>query len=372
MDEHAARSSDLIAARANARRSNAAKHASLSQQAAQRQNSQPARGAQPQQRQDPQSARSAQGRQLGSQPIRNAQAQQVNPPSYERTSNQPSKGIGSFIRQNITYIVSVAVVAFVVVVGLLLIRLVMPATDAAVDKASGETPAPYEHPFDWTCLDLNNGRYRYIVDGQVKSRLGIDVSESQHEIDWDAVAADGIDFAMIRVGYRGSTEGDLYLDEQFWNNLDGARNAGLDCGAYFFSQALSPDEAVEEADFVITYLNGTKLEYPIVFDSEEIMVGSEASRNTGLSVDEMTAIAEAFCNRVEAAGYESMIYGNEYDLWRYRHEVLKSNRIWWAEYGDNTPDFSIGIDMWQYSNSGSVAGISTNVDMTIDPSNAID
>jgi GH25 family lysozyme M1 (1,4-beta-N-acetylmuramidase) len=92
----------------------------------------------------------------------------------------------------------------------------------------------------------------------------------------------------------------------------------------------------------------------------------------GLSTAELTAIAEAFCDRVEAAGYQSMIYGNEYDLMHYRHESLVSNRIWWAEYGDTTPDFSIGIDMWQYSNSGSVDGISTVVDMNIDLSNAID
>ena len=271
---------------------------------------------------------------------------------------------GEFVKRNFVYIAGVAAVALVVALGVVILGALGQGS-SDIEKDSEESAA-YASPYDWTKLDRADGRYRYIVDGQVKSRLGIDVSENQHEIDWDAVASDGIDFAMIRVGYRGATEGDIYLDECYWANMDGARSAGLDVGAYFFSQARTVDEAVEEADYVLEQLGGTKLEYPIAFDSEVVVLNLETSRTTGLGADEMTAIAEAFCKRVEDAGYESVIYGNSADLSRYRYGNLEQNSIWWAEYGTPVPAANIDIDFWQYSNSGTVAGIPYAVDMNID------
>lgn len=256
----------------------------------------------------------------------------------------------------------------------LLVVAMVVAAIFAVRSCSQEPESPvepdpastYVSPYDWNNLVRENGRWSYVVNGQVKSRLGIDVSENQHEIDWDQVADDGIDFAMIRVGYRGTTQGDLYLDAYYWDNLDGARSAGIDCGLYFFSQAISAEEAIEEADFVLTYLNGTPLEYPIAFDSEEVAVGIGTARTAGLSRDEMTAIAEAFCKRIEEAGYTAMVYGNSRDLSRYRRAEMEQRLLWWAEYGSPVPLARIDIAMWQYSNEGSVAGISTNVDMNMD------
>lgn len=274
--------------------------------------------------------------------------------------------IGQFIKQNATYILPVVAVAVLVVLMIFFLRACAPS----VSKTVGEETPAYTSPYDWSKLDRADGRYAYVVDGQVKSRLGIDVSESQGSIDWQAVAADDIDFAMIRLGYRGATEGDIYLDNNYWDNFSGAREAGLDCGLYFFSQATNAAEAVEEADFVLDNLGGASLEYPIAFDSE-VVTSVANPRTAGLSRDEMTAVADAFCARLEDAGYETLVYGNKGDLSRYSDAVVNDGGIWWAEYDSQVPNHNLDIVMWQYSNAGSVAGIDTAVDMNIDLKDAL-
>ena len=275
------------------------------------------------------------------------------------------KNLREFIRRNIVYIAACAAVVALVTVAIFVVHAFQSPAEADVAEEESANAA-YTSPYDWTKLDRSNGRFQYIVDDQVKSRLGIDVSESQHVIDWASVASDGIDFAMIRLGYRGSTEGGLYLDEQYWTNLDGARDAGLDCGVYFFSQAVNVEEAEEEADYVLERLNGAPLECPIGFDSEALAVGLESSRTEDLTNDEMAAIAEAFCNRVGEAGYRSIVYGNAFDLSRYSRTTLEQTPIWWAEYDTPVPSASIDFELWQYSHTGTVAGIETSVDMNID------
>ena len=284
-------------------------------------------------------------------------------------SSGGGKGLstGEFLKRNATYIISVVAVVVLVVLMIFFLRACAPA-EQVVEK--GAEASSYESPYDWANLDRTEGRYAYIVDGQVKSRLGIDVSESQQDIDWQAVAGDGIDFAMIRLGYRGATEGDLYLDASYWSNIDGARSAGIDCGIYFFSQAITEEEAVEEAEFVLDCLGGTALEYPIAFDSE-VVTGAQTGRTAGLSRDEMSAIADAFCKRVEQGGYDTLVYGNAGDLSRYSGSVVGDGGIWWAEYDASQPSHYLDIAMWQYSNAGAIAGISTNVDMNIDLSGVL-
>lgn len=265
-------------------------------------------------------------------------------------------------------ILSVAAVVILAVLVIVFLRACGP-TDAepALQK---NTPATYTSPYDWSKLERVNGRYSYVVDGQTVSRLGIDVSENQLDIDWNAVAQDGIDFAMIRLGYRGATEGELYLDEYYHNNIEGARDAGLDCGIYFFSQAINEQEAIEEADFVLDQLGGVALEYPVAFDSE-VVTEVASPRTARLNNDEMTAIADAFCNRIEQAGYSTLVYGNAADIARYNNEVVNDGGIWWAEYNVGQPSHYLDIVMWQYANSGAVAGVPTAVDMNIDLSNAL-
>lgn len=216
---------------------------------------------------------------------------------------------------------------------------------------------------NWEDLHEEDGRMVYTVDGHVASKAGIDVSEHQGEIDWRAVAHDGIDFAIIRVGRRGAVEGEVREDAYYAQNMAGAREAGIDVGVYFFSQAITEEEAVEEADFVISRLRGRELSYPVVYDHEPVE-GVEG-RSDNLSVEQMTANAKAFCDRIAEAGYAAMIYGNATDLARYSLKDLADYGIWFAEYGSTIPSRLGRFSIWQYTNEGEVAGIDRTVDLNI-------
>lgn len=195
------------------------------------------------------------------------------------------------------------------------------------------------------------------------ARTGIDVSSHQGEIDWAAVAGDGIDFAMLRVGNRGYTQGGLNADGRFEANLTGARENGLKVGAYFFSQAVSVEEALEEAEFVLSVLDGRELELPVVFDWEQIV--EEEARTDGADSATVTACAIAFCRRLEEAGYQSAFYCNgmlgylQYDLAQLQHLDA-----WYAEYSA-WPSFAYAFALWQYSKTGSVDGVAGNVDLNL-------
>ncbi len=271
--------------------------------------------------------------------------------------------LGEFLSRNIVYILSVVAVAIIAVLLIFGVRMFG-------DLLSSPGGEGYESPYDWSKLDRTDGRFAYVENGQVKSRLGVDVSEQDYDIEWNAVAADGVDFAMIRLGYRGATEGGVYLDEYYETNLAGARSAGLDCGVYFFSQAITTEEAVEEANFVLEHLNGASLEYPIAFDSETVS-GVGGSRTAGLTAEELTNISDAFCDRIEQAGYSTLVYGNGYDLRSYDADVMTGRGIWWAEYGVDYPSHYLDIVIWQYTSTGAVAGIPGAADLNIDLSGVL-
>lgn len=228
---------------------------------------------------------------------------------------------------------------------------------------SVNTKQPYVSPYDFSGLSQQNGRFSYSENGTGKSQTGIDVSEMQGVIDWKQVANDGIQFAFVRVGYRGTTEGGLFADARLDENLNGATSAGLQVGVYFYSQATSVEEAQEEADFVLSQLDCRKLDLPITFDHEKDTTvnarGNDVDRNT------LTAAALAFCQRVEQAGYRSMVYGNKVDIARMNLDSLGNRPIWFAEYNALQPSGQFDFVLWQYSNTGSVAGISTPVDMNL-------
>ena len=218
-------------------------------------------------------------------------------------------------------------------------------------------------PYDWSNLKTDeSGRLSYVQNGQTISRTGIDVSSHQQQINWSSVAQDGISFAYIRLGYRGSSEGTLHVDDFFTQNLSGAKNAGIDVGVYFFSQAITEDEAREEARFVLKQLDGASLDYPIAFDMEPSPEGG--GRADVLTREEATAIANAFCDEIQKSGYRAIIYGNSYDLSKYDLSAL-TGRIWLAQY-DGKPDGSISFVMWQYTPKGTVGGISGSVDLNLD------
>lgn len=194
-----------------------------------------------------------------------------------------------------------------------------------------------------------------------QERLGIDVSELQGEIDWEAVAADGVSFAFLRIGGRGTTEGGLYHDELFRHNLRAAHAAGIECGAYFFSQAMTVEEAREEAQFVLQLLDGCTLEYPVAFDYETL----EDTRIADVDIETATSCARTFCDAMTSAGYKAMIYGNDYDLMHLDLSKLSDLSIWLAHYSDD-PTSDLPYSILQYTAKGSIDGIDTIVDLNTD------
>lgn len=194
-------------------------------------------------------------------------------------------------------------------------------------------------------------------------RLGVDVSAYQHEIDWQAVAADGVEFAFIRCGYRGYSAGALNRDDMFQENIEGALAAGLDVGVYFFSQAVTAEEAAEEAAFVLDMLSGYNVTLPVFYDWEEI-TGDEA-RTDDLDGQTLTACALEFCRQIEAGGYRSGVYTYmNLAYFTYDLNQFKDVTLWVADPGSR-PEFYYDHDFWQYSFTGSVAGIEEDVDLNV-------
>lgn len=211
----------------------------------------------------------------------------------------------------------------------------------------------------------SGGNYiEYVGDSSITLR-GIDVSFYQGDIDWAAVAEDGVEFAIIRAGYRGYTTGNIFEDEKFRQNIDGAIAAGLKTGVYFFSQAINEAEAVEEAEFVLELIRGYELDLPVMFDWEQIGASGDDVRTEHVSGETLTNSCIAFCETIAEAGFKPGVYFyrdlgyNEYELGR-----LDGLTFWVGALGDY-PDFYYKHDIWQYSISGRVAGIEGDVDLNI-------
>ena len=202
----------------------------------------------------------------------------------------------------------------------------------------------------------------YLTCMNQTSVLGIDVSSHQEQIDWAQVRSAGVEFAILRIGYRGTDLGGIYEDEWFLRNYEGAKNAGLRVGAYFFSQAITPQEAREEAAFALALLEGRPLDMPLVYDWED--TGPD-SRVAGMDPDTLTHCTLAFCQAVEAAGQTPMVYFNR-DQSRYllHLEALTDYPFWLAMYSDEMT-YPHWVDMWQYSCTGSVPGIEGDVDINL-------
>lgn len=217
------------------------------------------------------------------------------------------------------------------------------------------------------CFGLENG-YKTYQSSTVTADLGIDVSSHQGWIDWQAVADSDVDFAMIRAGFRGYSDGGTNQDEYFAYNIESATACGLDVGIYYFSQALNEEEAIAEANQVLELVSGYELTYPIYFDWEPI--DEAAARTDTISGSELTRCAQAFCSTIENAGYEAGIYFNlSLAVHLYHLYELKDYDFWLAEYQD-TPSFPFAIQMWQYSNEGTVPGITDAVDLNLSFRNA--
>lgn len=192
--------------------------------------------------------------------------------------------------------------------------------------------------------------------------MGIDVSKWNGEIDWDIVKAEGVDFAIIRCGYRGSSTGCLVEDPYYKQNIDNAQRVGVKVGVYFFTQATNLVEAVEEASAVITLLGERELDYPVFIDTEG---AGGNGRADNLDPATRTAVINAFCQTIQNAGLEAGVYASRnWYLNKLNREDFYDFTIWLAEYRQ-TPEYEDKYDIWQYTSSGAVSGIEGRVDLNI-------
>lgn len=211
---------------------------------------------------------------------------------------------------------------------------------------------------------LESGEIQYMESGQVVSHKGIDVSKFQGAIDWNLVAQDGVEFAFIRVANRGwGSSGRLVEDERFEDNILGAQAAGIKTGVYIYSQAITEEEVLEEANFVLSKIAPYNLECPVVFDVEKVTSGD--GRMNNITVEERTHLTRLFCQTIEAAGYRPMIYHNtEMGAVLLNVAELEGYDKWFAAYTD-TLYYPYEYKVWQYSATGTVRGINTDVDLNI-------
>lgn len=209
-------------------------------------------------------------------------------------------------------------------------------------------------------------RYSFDSSGKLISQVGIDVSYHQGTIDWNAVKRAGVQFAFIRVGYRGwGSAGNLRIDPKFVENIRGAQSAGIECGVYFYSQAITRQEAVEEAAFVLEAIKGYKLTYPVVFDTEQDANAGARTNLANLSDADRTNFCIDFCNTIKNAGYYPAIYASKsWMLDEMEPDRLSGYDFWLAHYTQQT-DYPRAYKVWQYSKQGRVSGISTDVDLNI-------
>ncbi len=206
--------------------------------------------------------------------------------------------------------------------------------------------------------------YTFGADGALNTgntAFGIDVSQWNGVIDWNAVRNAGVSYAIIRCGYRGSTVGALVKDSQFRANIAGAQAAGIKVGVYFFTQAVDEVEAVEEASMVLSMVSGYSLQYPIFLDVE-----SSGGRADGISAATRTAVCRAFCRTIANSGYRAGIYANK--NWfseKIYTSQLSNYTIWLAQYAAQPTYNATRYDIWQYSPTGKIPGIPEKVDLNI-------
>ncbi len=218
--------------------------------------------------------------------------------------------------------------------------------------------------YDNSLFQVNENGFLTYDSDEYTCKIGIDVSRYQENIDWAAVKGAGVQFAMLRLGYRGYGTGALVMDPYFQQNIQGAQANGIEVGVYFFSQAITPEEGAEEARFCLNTLKGYHITYPIVFDWESYDSSLEP-RTDGLDDKILTQCAVAFCEEVEAAGYQSMVYSNlTYFYLHFDLNQLVDYPLWLAQY-NSRPSFYYHFDIWQYSGTGKVPGIDGNVDLNI-------
>ena len=277
--------------------------------------------------------------------------------------------MAAFIIGTLAIIIVIAVISLAVSAGENRARYTVPETTTVPDSVRymGYDVAFYPdlpaNELDADAFSVGENGLLMYDDGETVSENGVDVSEHQGEINWKKVAAAGIDFAFLRIGYRGYTEGGLYEDARFELNYYGARAADIKVGVYFYSQAVTVAEALKEAEYVLELLDDRKLDLPVVLDWE--YADADEARTDSIGGSLLTSIGAAFCGRIQRSGYPAAIYFNKdtgyvhYDL-----SALADYPFWIADY-NTTPLFYYAHEYWQYSDAGTIDGISEPVDLNL-------
>ena len=234
--------------------------------------------------------------------------------------------------------------------------------EPTVSEAEPKNPTipPERNPYDR--YDFQYNRHNYLLLQNVKSYAGVDVSAYQGDIDWVKVKQSGIDFAMIRLGYRGYESGKLVEDKYAKENLEEAKAAGLRVGAYFFSQALSIKETDQEIDYMLEILGDTRLDMPIVLDWE---IPAASARTAKMDARTLTDIQRHFCGQMRNKGYDPMVYFNWHQSENlYYLSELEDYNFWLALYQDRMT-YPWRVEMWQWTDKGKVPGIAGPVDLNV-------
>lgn len=234
--------------------------------------------------------------------------------------------------------------------------------EPTISETEPENPTipPDRNPYGR--YDFQYNRHNYLLLQNVDSSPGVDVSAHQGDIDWAAVKKSGIEFAIIRLGYRGYGSGKLVEDEYAKKNLQAAKEAGLKIGAYFFSQALDIKETDEEIQFMLNMLADVDLDMPLVLDWE---IPAEDARTKNMDARTLTDIQLHFCGQMKKMGYQPMVYFNWHQSENlYYLSELEDYPFWLALYQDRMT-YPWKVEMWQWTSSGKVPGIQENVDINV-------
>ena len=236
------------------------------------------------------------------------------------------------------------------------------AEDAAEETLPGgeDVIEPEANPYGR--LDFQYDRSNYLYCLRQDSYPGVDVSAFQKDIDWQKVKSSGIRFAMLRLGYRGYESGKLVEDEYIQKNLKATQEVGMPIGAYFFSQALTIKEVDEEIEFMLKVLGDYELHMPIVLDWE---IPAADARTAKMDARTLTALQAYFCETMVEKGYTPMVYFN----WHQSNTLLYLNELeaypFWLALYSNRMTYPYHVEMWQYTASGRVPGISGDVDINV-------
>ena len=217
--------------------------------------------------------------------------------------------------------------------------------------------------YDTAKFVYQNPQMKYYVNGKQASWFGVDISSKQGIVDFEKLKKAGVDFVMIKVGGRGYSSGNIVLDSSYKDYMNGAKNAGLGIGVYFYSQAVDKDEVCEEAETLLELIKDYPVKYPVVFDMES--VEGDVARTDALDVSTRTELARIFLKTIKAEGYTPMLYGDkEWLVTKLDLEKLQDYDVWLSQETD-TPDYPYEYTMWQYNKSGTVSGISRTAGLNI-------